>query len=160
MLNQRIYGRGHSRAKMRGEANTQIRILVVDDHEPFRRFVSSMLLRQANLQVIEEVQDGVQAVERAKALQPDMILLDIGLPRLNGIEAARQICRVASHSRIVFLTQESSPEVVEEALRLGAWGYVIKAQAGTDLLAAVEAVSHGARFVSNSLNGHGDTGTA
>jgi DNA-binding NarL/FixJ family response regulator len=144
---------------MRGESNTQIRILVVDDHEPFRCFVSSMLQRQENLQVIEEGQDGLQAVEQAEALQPDIILLDIGLPGLNGIEAARQIRRVASHSRIVFVTQESSPEVVEEALRLGAWGYVAKAQAGTDLLAAVEAVSHGARFVSNSLNGHGDTGT-
>jgi CheY-like chemotaxis protein len=145
--------------QMRGESNTQIRILVVDDNEPFRRFLSSILQRQENLQVIEEAQDGLQAVEQAGALQPDMILLDIGLPGLNGIEAARQIRRVASHSRIVFVTQESSPEVVEEALRMGAWGYVAKAQAGTDLLAAVEAVSHGTRFVSSSLNGHGDTGT-
>ena len=140
------------------ESNTPIRVLVVEDTEPCRRFVSSTLQGQANLQVIGEVQDGLEAVRQAEALQPDVILLDIGLPGLNGIEAARQIVQVACDTRIIFLTQESSPDVVREAFRLGAWGYVIKAQAGADLLAAVEAVSNGNRFVSVGLDEHGDPG--
>ena len=136
------------------ESNTYIRILVVDDHEPFRRFVYSILEGQANLQVIGEVEDGLQAVQQAESLQPDMILLDIGLPLLNGIEAARQIRRVAPNARIIFLTQECSHDVVQEAFNLGAWGYVIKAQAGSELLAAVEAVSQETKFVSDGLGGH------
>ena len=124
-----------------------IRILLVDDHEPFRRHISSMLLEQANLQVIGEADDGLQAVRKAEALQPDLILLDIGLPGINGIEAARQIGKVARKARIVFLTQESSPEVVQEAFDLGAWAYIIKARARSELLPALEAVSRGERFV-------------
>ena len=126
-----------------------VRILLVDDHEPFRRYISSMLQEQPNVLIIGEAEDGVKAVRQAEALQPDMIVLDIGLPGINGLEAARQIAEVACQARIIFLTQESSPEVVQEALDLGAWAYVIKSQAGTELLPAVEAVSRGERFVEN-----------
>src|SRR6266576_830956 len=126
-----------------GTAAQQVRILVVDDHEPFRRYVCSTLNEQTNMRIIGEVEDGLQAVQQAKALQPAMIILDIGLPGLNGIEAARQIRQVAAQARIIFLTQETSPEVREEAWALGAWGYVIKAQAGTELIAAVQAVCQG-----------------
>ena len=132
------------------EPNGHIRILLVDDHEPFRSYVSSMLQGQAYLQIIGEVEDGLQAVQQAEALQPDVILLDIGLPGINGIEAARQIGEIARKARIVFLTQESSPEVVREAFNLGAWGYIIKTQAGSELLPAVEAVSRGERFVNGN----------
>ena len=142
------------------ESNPQIRVLVVEDHEPFRRFVCSKLQEQANFQLIGEGQDGLEAVRQAEALQPDVILLDIGLPGLNGIEAARQIVQVASDARIIFLTQESSADVVREAFRLGAWGYVIKARAGAELLAAVEAVSQGKQFVSDGLDGHTKPGIA
>jgi len=133
-------------------ASPQARILVVEDHEPFRLYVSSTLQGQANAEIVGELGDGVQAVEQAKALQPDVIILDIGLPRLNGIEAARQIRKVASTTRIIFLTQESSPDVVKAAFDLGARGYVIKAQAGLELVAAVNAVSRGERFVSHGLD--------
>jgi DNA-binding NarL/FixJ family response regulator len=132
------------------ERNGHIRILLVDDHEPFRHFVSSMLQQQANVQIIGEADDGLQAVQQAQALQPDVILLDIGLPGINGIEAARQLGEVGCNARIVFLTQESSPEVVQEALNLGAWGYIIKTQAGSELLPALEAVSRGQRFVNGN----------
>ena len=142
------------------ESNTPIRILVVDDHDPFRRFVVSALAGQENLQVIGEVKDGLQAVQQAEILQPDMILLDIGLPGLNGIEAASQIRQVASDARIIFVTQEASPEVVQKAFRLGAWGYVIKARAGAELLAAVQAVSQGRQFFSDGLGGHAKLPTA
>lgn len=130
--------------------NGDVRILVVDDHEPFRRYVSSMLHGEPNVVIIGEAEDGMKAVRQAEALQPDMIVLDIGLPGINGLEAARQIAELACKARIIFLTQESAPEVVEEAFGLGAWAYIIKAQAGTDLLPAVKAVSRGERFVNNN----------
>jgi DNA-binding NarL/FixJ family response regulator len=134
-------------------AGGQVRILVVDDHEGFRQFVSSTLHERPNLEVIAEVQDGVQAVQQAEALQPDLILLDIGLPKLSGIFAARQIRQLAPSAKIIFLTQESSADVVREAFALGAWGYVAKVHAGKELLAAVETVLQGKRFVSDGLDG-------
>jgi DNA-binding NarL/FixJ family response regulator len=124
---------------------------VVEDFEPFRRFVRSTLEKRPELQVICEVSDGLEAVHKAEELQPDLILLDIGLPTLNGIEAARQIRKLAPESKIIFVSQESSPGVVQEALNLGARGYVVKTKAAIDLLAAVEAVLEDRRFVSSGL---------
>ena len=138
----------------------QFRILVVDDHESFRRYVSQTLQRQAKLHVVAEVQDGLEAVRQAEILRPDLVLLDIGLPRLNGLEAARRIGEVAPTAKIIFLTQESSSDVVQEAFRLGAWGYVVKVQAGNELLAAVEAVMQGRTFVSTGLDGYTQPGMA
>jgi DNA-binding NarL/FixJ family response regulator len=131
-----------------------IRILVVEDFEPFRRLIRSMLQEETGLQIIDEVADGLEAVQKAEELHPDLILLDIGLPKLNGIEAARQIRKLAPESKIVFLTMESSADLVQEALRLGALGYVVKAHAEGELLAAVEAALEGRQFVSSGLSGH------
>jgi DNA-binding NarL/FixJ family response regulator len=117
-----------------------IRVLVVEDFEPFRRFICSTLAKKHELQVICEVSDGLEAVQKAEELQPDLIFLDIGLPTLNGIEAARQIRKLAPEAKIIFVSQESSAEVVQEALSLGGWGYVVKTRAGSELMAAVEAV--------------------
>jgi DNA-binding NarL/FixJ family response regulator len=130
-----------------------VRVLVVDDFEPWRRFVCSTLEKAPDLQVICEVSDGLEAVQKAEELKPDLIVLDIGLPTLNGIEAARRIRKLAPESKILFLTQESSADLVEEAFSLGALGYVLKAQAGTELLAAVDAVRQGRQFVSNGIIG-------
>ena len=127
---------------------------MVDDNEPFRRFIASTLGDRQNFNVIGEACDGLEAVQRAEALQPDLILLDIGMPGLNGLDAARQISKLVPNARIIFLTQESASDVVGEALSLGAWGYVAKVQAGRELLDAVEMVMQGQRFVSSSLNGH------
>ena len=134
-----------------------VRVLVVEDFVLFRRFISSTLGKRQDLQVICEVADGLEAVQKVEELKPDLILLDIGLPTLNGIEAARQIRKLAPESKIIFVSQESSADVVQEALRLGAWGYVVKTRAGVDLLAAVEAVLEGRQFVSSGLiaSGHG-----
>jgi DNA-binding NarL/FixJ family response regulator len=125
-----------------------IRVLVVEDFAPFRQFTRSTLGERADLQVICEVADGLEAVQKAEELKPDLILLDIGLPTLNGIEAARQIRKLAPESKIIFLTRESSADVVQEAFGLGAWGYVVKTRAGSNLLAAVEAVLMEKQFVS------------
>ncbi|MGC1449891.1 MAG: response regulator transcription factor [Candidatus Sulfotelmatobacter sp.] len=124
-----------------------IRVLVVEDFAPFRRFLCSTLAKMPALQVICEVADGQEAVQKAQELTPDLILLDIGLPTLNGIAAARQIRNLAPASKIIFVTQESSAEVVQEALRTGALGYVVKTTANGNLLAAVEAVLEGRQFV-------------
>lgn len=122
-------------------------MLVVDDFGPFRSFICSALRQKPELEVIAELSDGLAAVQKAKELAPDLIVLDIGLPTLSGIEAARQIREFVPNAKIIFLTQESSDDVIQEALGLGARGYVVKTQAGSDLLAAVEAVLQGKRFV-------------
>ena len=130
------------------------RILVVDDFDPFRSFVLSVFSEVSDFEIISEASDGLQAVQKAEELLPDLILLDIGLPGLNGIEAARKIRKVAPNSKILFLSQESSADVVREALGAGAIGYVVKADAGSELLGAVEAVRQGMQFVSSGLSGN------
>jgi DNA-binding NarL/FixJ family response regulator len=125
-----------------------IRVLVIEDFEPFRRLICSTLEGRGDLEVICEVFDGLAAVQKAEELQPDLILLDIGLPTLNGMEAARQIRKLVPEAKILFVSQESSPDVVQEALSLGARGYVVKTRAGSDLLSAVDAVLLEKQFVS------------
>jgi len=131
-----------------------VRVLVVDDYEPFRRFICSTLGKKPELQVIDEASDGLEAVQKAEELQPDLIVLDLGLPTLNGIEAARRIRKLAPQSKILFVSQESSGDVVQEALALGALGYVVKAYAGSDLLAAVGEVLENRQFIGSGLSGH------
>ena len=130
-----------------------VQILVADDYEPFRRFLRWKLQSRSELQIVSEASDGLQAVRKAEELQPDLILLDIGLPKLNGIEAARQIRKSAPQSRIIFVSQESSPDIVQEALSLGTCGYVVKNKAEDDLLATVDAVLEGSHFLSGELAG-------
>lgn len=134
------------------------RIMVVDDFEPWRRFVSSIVQEEPGWHVVGEISDGLEAVQKAEELQPDLIVLDIGLPTLNGIEAARRIRKLSPESRILFVSQESSPDAVQEALALGAQGYVVKAHAGGELLPALKAVLQGSQFVSSGLSGHWFTG--
>ena len=132
-------------------ARSSIRLIVVEDFAPFRELIRSILGEMLGLQIIGEVSDGLDAVQKAAELKPDLILLDIGLPRLNGIAAARQIRKLAPESKIIFVSQESSPHVVQEALNSGAQGYVLKTKLGSDLLVAVDAVMQGRRFVSSGL---------
>jgi DNA-binding NarL/FixJ family response regulator len=117
-------------------------------------FGDSFLLTLAimcDLQVIGEVSNGLEAVQKATELKPDLILLDIGLPRPNGIEAARQIRNLVSEPKIIFLTQESSADLVRQALNVGAQGYVVKIKAGSEPLTAVEAVLLGTTFASSTM---------
>jgi DNA-binding NarL/FixJ family response regulator len=123
----------------------------VEDFVPYREFICSTLASRRGLQVqvVGEVSDGLEAVQKAVELRPDLILLDIGLPSLNGIEVARQMRSLVPESKIIFLTQEFSSDLVQEAISLGARGYVTKNMVLADLFAAVEKVLAGMTFVSN-----------
>jgi DNA-binding NarL/FixJ family response regulator len=129
-------------------------VLLVDDYEPFRRFVVTKLQTQPQLRILSEVCDGAEAVQKAEELQPDLILLDVGLPILNGIEAARRIREVSPNTRILFVSENRSTDIAEEALRAGGLGYVVKSDAENDLLPGIDATLHGKRFISASLAGH------
>jgi DNA-binding NarL/FixJ family response regulator len=127
-----------------------VRILVVEDSEPWRRYISSLVEKDPQLRVVCEASDGLEAIRKAEELKPDIILLDIGLPKLNGIEAARQIRGLVPKSKILFLSQEFCSDVVQEALRFGP-GFVSKVDAGRELLSAVKALNSEKVFLSSSL---------
>ena len=130
-----------------------IRILVVDDFDPWRRFVSSTFQQRKDLQILLEVSDGPEAIYGSEDLRPDLVVLDIGLPTLDGIKVAQRIREVSPASKILFLSEEHSPDVAEAALQAGGAGYVVKSDAGRELLAAVKAVSEGKRYISTRLVG-------
>ena len=132
-----------------------IRILVVDDHELVRRAVCSLLSGDPTLDVICETSDGEQAIEKAQELQPDLVLLDISLPGISGIETGKRIRRVAPDARIIFLSQHDSLPMVENALRAGGHGYVAKVDAGLELLPAIRSVRGGKQFVSQRILAQG-----
>jgi len=96
-----------------------IRVLIVDDHEGWRRQVRRLLQERSGFQVVGEVSDGLEAVEKAGLLKPDVIVLDIGLPELNGIEVTRQVRQLSPSSKVVILSQENSPEIIDVALSTG-----------------------------------------
>jgi DNA-binding NarL/FixJ family response regulator len=139
---------------------SSIRVLVVEDSEEFRKFICSMLGERPELQIVGEDSDGLYALQRADELQPDLILLDIGLPSLNGIEVARQVFKLSPKSKILFVSQESSADVVGEAFDTGARGYVVKTDAGSELLKAVDAVLRGGQFVGRRFSGHDFVGAS
>jgi DNA-binding NarL/FixJ family response regulator len=127
-----------------------VRTLIVEDYEGLRKLLRLKLREKTKCVVIGEAVDGLQAVQQAKELQPDLILLDLSLPKLNGMEVFRRIRELSPHSKVVILSQDSSPEVVQGALRLGAAGYLLKSDAN-ELPSALDAVLHGAVFVSTRL---------
>lgn len=126
---------------------SSLRTLLVDDNVEIRNVLRLMLQERTECVVIGEASDGLHAVEQAKELKPDLILLDLSLPKLNGMEAGRRIRKLCPQSKIIFLSQDNSPEIVQGALRLGAAGYLLKSDA-TDLPLAIEAILQGKVFVS------------
>ena len=132
-------------------AGLATRVLVADDYEPLRRFVSSTLEKLPQLKLICEASDGLEALQKALELQPEMIVLDINLPKLNGFEVARRVREHIPPLKIIFFSEDRSFDVAGDALRLGAYGYIVKSDAGRDLVPALEAVLRGEQFVSSSL---------
>jgi len=128
-----------------------VRILVVDDFDLWKGFVIARLRERPDLLIAGFASDGEQAVEKAKELQPDLILLDMMLPKLNGIEAAQQICRVAPQAKILFVSSEADSDSIRGAFQAGGSGYVSKMEAAAGLLAGIDAVLRGERFVSPGL---------
>lgn len=128
-------------------ASVPVRILLVDDFEPWRRFVSGLLEKKPVWQIICEASDGLKAIEESRRVRPDVILLDVGLPSLDGIETAKQILKESPRTKILFLSENTRPEIVAEALRIGGCGYVVKSDAARDLIAALETVIANQRFV-------------
>jgi CheY-like chemotaxis protein len=129
------------------------RVLIVDDYEPWRRYVDVALRRNKRWHPVGEATDGLDAVRQARLLRPDLILLDIGLPKQNGIDAARRILSENPHAKILFLSEHQSAELVEAALATGASGYIVKSSAGAELLPAMSAIARGERFISAILGG-------
>jgi DNA-binding NarL/FixJ family response regulator len=130
----------------------QIRILLVEDYKEWRNKIRLLFQERPEWQIISESSDGSEAVQQAGELKPDLILLDIGLPKLNGIEAARRIRQISPNSKIVFLSTDNSLDVVQIALATGAQGYVYKGSAQSDLLPAIDAALRGIQFVSSTLS--------
>jgi len=124
-----------------------LRILVVDDHEIVRRGICALLSREPDFVVVCDAADGLQAVREAERLQPNIVVLDITMPRMNGLEAATRIREVAPSAEIVFLSQHDSLEIIKEAFRRGGRGYVVKSAASKELVTAVRSVSKKKRYV-------------
>ena len=125
-------------------------VLVVEDFEEFRLSICLTIREKTHCQIIGEASDGLEAVRKAEELQPDLILLDIGLPDLNGFDVARRIRVCSSDSKILFVSQHSDPEMVQAALRLGAHGYLLKSDAA-ELPVAIKTIFQGGQFLSSRL---------
>jgi DNA-binding NarL/FixJ family response regulator len=128
------------------------RLLIVDDSREWRRAVCSILQEHLDLIIIGECSDGLEAVRKSEELQPDLVLLDIGLPYLNGLEAARQIRQVAPASRILFLSSNYCPQILQEALSIGALGFVVKMKVSNELLPAIRIVLRDQRYIGTGIS--------
>jgi DNA-binding NarL/FixJ family response regulator len=131
-----------------------IRVLVVDDFSPFREFLLTALGQMPDFVVVGEAADGIEALEKVRKLNPDLILLDIGLPNLSGIEVARQVQQFSPHSKILIVTGICEWDMILHAFLSGADGYLVKADAAAELRPAVELVLMGAHFLSTTAIRH------
>jgi len=132
-----------------------IRALVVDDYEPWMNFVSAVLATSPQFQVVGQARDGMTALQKVVELKPDLVVLDIGLPDISGIDVAQRIMELSPDVRILFLTENTAPEVVRAALLTGARGYVVKSFAGRELMPALDALLLDCYFVSAAANHFG-----
>jgi len=127
------------------------RILVVEDSEDWRRVIVGLLREVPSFEIVGEAWDGVQAIQIAGEMQPTVVLLDIGLPRLNGIQAGAWIRKVAPAAKIIFVSQEFDPDLIDAAMEIGAYGFVLKFDAGEALIPAIRAVTRDEKFMSDGL---------
>jgi len=123
-----------------------VRLLVADDHEIVRKGLRALLEEQPGWEVAAEAADGRDAVEKAKLIKPDITILDISMPSLNGLEAARQIVKSVSQTKVLVLTMHDSDPLIQQVLEAGARGYLLKSDAGRDLVTAVDALRRNKTF--------------
>lgn len=135
-----------------------IRILVVDDHPVVRHGLRTLLGGHPEWEIVDEAGDGLEAVEKADLLKPDVVVLDVSMPVMNGLEACRLIRKTAPMAEVLIVTQHDSPQMLREAISAGARGYIVKSNAARDLLAAVEAVSKHRSFTSLNPGQSGEPG--
>ena len=133
------------------------RILLVDDHPIVREGLRTVLQRRTGWEVVGEASNGIEALEQAERLQPDVMVLDITMPRLNGLEVCRLARKRTPSTEILFVTQHDSPQMMKEALNAGAKGYVVKSNAARDLVHAIEAVSQHRTFTAMARPENGDS---
>jgi two-component system, NarL family, invasion response regulator UvrY len=136
---------------------SKVRVLVVDDHAIVRRTICALLARDSAIDVICQTASGEDAVSKAFELQPDLVTMDIGLPGITGIEAARQIRALVPNCKIIFVSQHDSSQMVNEAMNVGGHGYVTKIDAAEDLVEAIKSVRDGTRFVSQRIRNPGNS---
>ena len=134
---------------------SKIRVLVVDDYCPWMNFVSAALEATTKFQVVGQASNGLTALQKVAELNPDLVVLDIGLPDISGIRVAQQIMDMSPTVRILFLIENTAPEIVRAALRTGAQGYVVKSSAARELLPALDALMLDCYFVSAAANHFG-----
>lgn len=127
------------------------RIMLVDDFAPWRRFLNTLMIVTPEWQISGEAVTGAEALAKAQELQPDLVLLDIDLPDINGIEIARRLKTIAPNAKVIFLTAECSAEVVMAALDVGASGYLLKTHVVNELLPALRSVFAGKNFISQGI---------
>ena len=132
---------------------TKIRVLLADDHAVLRAGIRALLDMQADIEVVGEAGDGYQAVARVREFQPDIVLMDVGMPGLDGMAATRQIKGDYPNTRVLILTQHENKEYVLPALKIGASGYVLKRAEGDELLTAIRAVYAGGTFLDPAIAG-------
>lgn len=128
-----------------------IRILVVDDSPDWQRFLLARLASNCDLKIIAVANDGLEAVQKAAELQPDLLLMDLNLPVMNGFDATRRVREVSPNCKVLFLTQNASRDLVSAAFEAGACGYIVKSDSGADLVPGIKAVFENQQFVSRSL---------
>jgi len=129
---------------------TEVRILIVDDNSAWRRFLVEELQKQS-IQVVGTAEDGLFAIEQTRVLKPSVILMDVWMPRLNGLEATRAIGKFAPAAQVLILTNNDDAEVVQAALAAGARGYLLKSYVTTELTAAIAAILDGSVFIGSGL---------
>lgn len=129
-----------------------LRLLLADDHEIVRQGLKSILAALRDCEVVGEASDGRQAVQMTKDLNPDIVVLDIGMPLLNGLEATRQILKMRPQTKVLILTMHESDTVIREVLDAGARGYILKTDAGRDLVTAVESLRRNKTFFTSRVS--------
>lgn len=133
------------------DSNSSIRVLIADDHRLVRQGIQALLMVAKDIEVVGEACDGVETIEMARALRPEVILMDITMPRLDGLAATRQLVAAGCRSRILMLSMRADEESVRQSAEAGAWGYQVKNASREELIAAIRSVHQGVRAVSPSV---------